>query len=75
MTIERFFLLFLVILIADAVLFPVFLGDMQDKQPGQDIKKFMDGIKYGKDPRRGVCYAINPNYGYVFTYIPCEIQK
>lgn len=47
----------------------------QDKQPGQDIKIFMDGIKYGKDPRRGVCYAINPNYGYVFTYIPCEIQK
>jgi len=44
-------------------------------EPGQEIKIFMDGIKYGKDPRRGVCYAINPNYGYVFTYIPCEIQK
>lgn len=53
----------------------VFAVKKYNEQPGQDIKTFMDGIKYGKDPRRGVCYAINPNYGYVFTYIPCEIQK
>jgi GTP-dependent phosphoenolpyruvate carboxykinase len=53
----------------------IFAVKKQEQQPGYEIKLFMDSIKYGKDPRRGVCYAINPNYGYVFTYIPCEIQK
>ena len=62
------FLYFVVCFVGDAI-------EYQNKQPGQDIKIFMDGIQYGKDPRRGVCYAINPNYGYVFTSIPCEIQK
>jgi hypothetical protein len=66
------FMLFFTLLVVCMVIFAV---KKHNEQPGQDIKTFMDGIKYGKDPRRGVCYAINPNYGYVFTYIPCEIQK
>jgi hypothetical protein len=69
---DIFYGLLLILFVSGAVVFSV---KNHSEQPGQDIKIFMDGIKYGKDPRRGVCYAINPNYGYVFTYIPCEIQK
>jgi hypothetical protein len=74
MTIDKILCIFIVLIALFAVFAPI-LGLVEARQPGQDIKIFMDGIKYGKDPRRGVCYAINPNYGYVFTYIPCEIQK